>query len=35
MIPKVGELILKIACLQEDMTPTEKNFTGAGSSTPS
>lgn len=27
MIPRVGELILKIACLQEDMTPTDKNFT--------
>ena len=26
MIPKVGELILKIACLQEEMTPTDSNY---------
>ena len=27
MIPQVGELILKIACLQEDKIPTDKHFT--------
>lgn len=27
MIPQVGELILKVACLQEGMTPTDRQFT--------
>ena len=27
MIPRVGELILKVACLQENKTPADKHFT--------
>ena len=27
MIPRVGELILKVACLQEGKTPTDKHYT--------
>ena len=30
MIPKVGELVLKIACLQEGRIPTDKHFTAEG-----
>ena len=30
MIPKVGELVLKIACLQEGRIPTDKHFTTEG-----
>ena len=30
MIPEVGELVLKVACLQEGRIPTDKHFTAEG-----